>query len=105
MNRRPRRNHTPAFKAKVALAAVKNATGRSIFDRAHSSDANGYTGRSLDHEPAIEQTGLRVRSPSSNPKVNLMEGGINLTCWFLALTLLSHVAKFFSNHLFLRVSD
>ena len=23
MNRRPRRNHTPAFKAKVALAAVK----------------------------------------------------------------------------------
>jgi transposase len=23
MNRRPRRNHTPAFKAKVALAAIK----------------------------------------------------------------------------------
>ena len=23
MNRRPRRNHSPAFKAKVALAAVK----------------------------------------------------------------------------------
>jgi transposase len=23
MNRRPRRNHTPAFKARVALAAIK----------------------------------------------------------------------------------
>ncbi len=27
MSRRPRRNHTAAFKAKVALAAVKGALG------------------------------------------------------------------------------
>jgi hypothetical protein len=31
---------------------------------------------------------------ASVPKVNLMEGGINLTCRFLALTLLSHVRDF-----------
>jgi hypothetical protein len=30
MNRRPRRNHTPAFKAKVALAAVKGDRTRGI---------------------------------------------------------------------------
>ena len=44
MKRRARRNHTPAFKAKVALAAVKN--DRTIgqlaeqFDRAGSGFLN-----------------------------------------------------------------
>ena len=35
MSRRPRRNHTPAFKAKVALAAVKGDRMRipAIADR------------------------------------------------------------------------
>jgi hypothetical protein len=52
---------------------------------------------SVPSEPGAahsEQTGLRVRSLSTKPKVNLMEGGINLTCRFLALTLLSHVRSF-----------
>ena len=41
MTRRPRRNHTPAFKAKVALAALKGSgngleqTGRSTGDEAN----------------------------------------------------------------------
>jgi transposase len=35
MNRRPRRNHTPAFEAKVALAAVK---GRTIAQLAEQFD-------------------------------------------------------------------
>ena len=45
MNRRPRRNHTPAFKAKVALAAVKG--DRTItqlaehFDGTHPVTALG----------------------------------------------------------------
>src|ERR1700694_5485848 len=36
MNRRPRRNHTPAFKAKVALAAVKG--DRTIAQLAEQFD-------------------------------------------------------------------
>src|SRR5471032_2574231 len=36
MNRRPRRNHTPAFKAKVALAAVKG--DRTIVQLAEHFD-------------------------------------------------------------------
>ena len=32
MQRRPRRNHTPAFKAKVALAAVKGDRTAEHFD-------------------------------------------------------------------------
>ena len=38
MNRRPRRNHTPAFKAKVALAAVKGE--RTIAELAEHFDVH-----------------------------------------------------------------
>jgi hypothetical protein len=42
MNRRPRRNHSPAFKAKVALAAVKGdrtiAHGRALRRPPQSGD-------------------------------------------------------------------
>src|SRR5258708_12727384 len=38
MNRRPRRNHTPAFKAKVALAAVKG--DRTITQLAEHFDVH-----------------------------------------------------------------
>jgi transposase len=38
MNRRPRRNHTPAFKAKVALAAVKG--DRTIAQLAEQFDVH-----------------------------------------------------------------
>ena len=38
MNRRPRRNHTPAFKAKVALAAVKG--DRTITQLAEQYDVH-----------------------------------------------------------------
>jgi transposase-like protein len=38
MNRRPRRNHTPAFKAKVALAAVKGE--RTIAQLAEHFDVH-----------------------------------------------------------------
>ena len=46
MKRRPRRNHTPAFKAKVALAALKNdrtiaqlALMSFVKHRGHDPDA------------------------------------------------------------------
>jgi transposase len=38
MSRRPRRNHTPAFKAKVALAAVKG--DRTIAQLAEHFDVH-----------------------------------------------------------------
>jgi transposase len=38
MSRRPRRNHNPAFKAKVALAAVKG--GRTIAQFAEQFDVH-----------------------------------------------------------------
>lgn len=38
MNRRPRRNHTPAFKAKVALAAIKG--DRTLAELAEQFDVH-----------------------------------------------------------------
>ncbi len=38
MSRRPRRNHTPAFKAKVALAAVKG--DRTLAELAEQFDVH-----------------------------------------------------------------
>jgi len=38
MNRRPRRNHSPAFKAKVALAAIKG--DRTIAQLAEHFDVH-----------------------------------------------------------------
>ncbi len=38
MSRRPRRNHTPAFKAKVALAAIKG--GRTLAQLAEHFDVH-----------------------------------------------------------------
>ena len=38
MNRRPRRNHPPAFKAKVALAAVKGEL--TLAELAHRFDVH-----------------------------------------------------------------
>ncbi|MGA1810739.1 transposase, partial [Sphingobium salicis] len=36
MSRRPRRNHSPAFKAKVALAAIKGE--KTLAELAHDYD-------------------------------------------------------------------
>ena len=40
MSRRPRRNHTPAFKAKVALAAIKG--DRTLAELAEQFDVQAY---------------------------------------------------------------
>ena len=68
MSRRPRRNHTPAFKARVALAAVKGEM--TLADLAQQFDvhpnqitqwkaqllegASGVFGREGRSEPAID---------------------------------------------------
>ena len=54
MSRRPRRNHTPAFKAKVALAAIKG-------DRTLAQLANSSTSTPIRHiaEGAARGRGCR----------------------------------------------
>ena len=56
MSRRPRRNHTPAFKAKVALAAVRGektlAELAQQFD-VHPSPAVGGSSRATTLEPEV----------------------------------------------------
>ena len=43
MSRRPRRNHSPAFKAKVALAAVKGEKTRAELAQQFDVHANQIT--------------------------------------------------------------
>jgi hypothetical protein len=55
MSRRPRRNHTPAFKAKVALAAIKgDKTASGAFEESQQGVAAEL--RPLDHRAAIVET-------------------------------------------------
>jgi transposase len=51
MSRRARRNHTPAFKAKVALAAVKG--DRTLAQLAEQFDVHPNGKRSLKAEPPM----------------------------------------------------
>jgi len=43
MSRRPRRNHSPAFKAKVALAALKGDRTLAELAQIHDVHANQIT--------------------------------------------------------------
>ena len=60
MNRRPRRNHSPAFKAKVALAAVKG--DRTIAQLAEHFDVhpNQITAWKAQLEGALPEFSDRV---------------------------------------------
>lgn len=75
MSRRPRRNHTPAFKAKVALAAIKG--DKTLADLAQQFDvhpnqitqwkgqllegAAGVFGSGARAEPAIDLKSLHAK--------------------------------------------
>ena len=60
MTRRPRRNHTPAFKAKVALAAIKGektvAELAQLFD-VHPNQITTWKGQLLDGAAGVFGSG------------------------------------------------
>jgi transposase len=72
MSRRPRRNHTPAFKAKVALAAIKGEKTLSelaqLFD-VHPNQITQWKGQLL--EGAASVFGSEARAESSAPSVDI----------------------------------
>jgi transposase len=72
MTRRPRRNHTPAFKAKVALAAVKGE--RTLAELAQQSDVHAnqittWKAQLLDGAAGV--FGSEPRAASSAPAVDV----------------------------------
>ena len=60
MTRRPRRNHTPAFKAKVALAAIKGEKTvtelAQLFD-VHPNQITAWKGQLLDGAAGVFGSG------------------------------------------------
>jgi transposase-like protein len=93
MSRRPRRNHTPAFKAKVALAAIKG--DRTLvqlaeqFDvhpnqitswKAHleggAADVFGPDGNGAAQLPAIDVKSLRAKIGALTLENDFLEGGL-----------------------------
>jgi transposase-like protein len=72
MSRRPRRNHTPAFKAKVALAAIKGE--KMLADLAQQFDVhpNQITQwKSQLQEGAAGVFGSDARSDAQVPRVDI----------------------------------
>ena len=72
MKKRPRRNHTPAFKAKVALAALKG--DRTIAQRAEPFDVHPNqitTWKDQLQEGAIDVFASGASIKSSTPEVDI----------------------------------
>jgi transposase len=72
MTRRPRRNHTPAFKAKVALAAIKGEKTLAELAQQFDVHANQITQwRSQLLEGAADVFGGEARAEPSPPAVDV----------------------------------
>ena len=72
MSRRPRRNHTPAFKAKVALAAIKGE--KTLADLAQRFDVHPNQiaqWKAQLQEGAAGVFGPDARSDSDAPRVDI----------------------------------
>ena len=90
MTRRPRRNHTPAFKAKVALAAVKGE--KTLAELAQQSDVHpnqitSWKAQLLDGAAGV--FGAGARSEAAVPAVDVKTlhakiGELTLTNDFLS---------------------
>jgi len=72
MTRRPRRNHTPAFKAKVALAAIKGEKTLAELAQQFDVHANQITQwRSQLLEGAADVFGSEARPEPTAPTVDI----------------------------------
>ena len=72
MSRRPRRNHTPTFKAKVALAAIKGEKTRADLAQQFDVHPNQITHwKAQLQEGAAGVFGPDARSDSDAPRVDI----------------------------------
>jgi len=72
MSRRPRRNHTPAFKAKVALAAIKGDKTPTDLAQQFDVHSNQITQwKAQLQEGAAGMFGAEARSDTPTPLVDL----------------------------------
>ncbi len=71
MTRRPRRNHSPAFKAKVALAALKGeqtlAELAQIYD-VHPNQIKQWKDRLTDEMAGVFEDGPKAKEPEIDVK-------------------------------------
>ena len=92
MARRPRRNHSPAFKAKVAVAAIKGE--KTLIELARDFDvhpnqikqwrgqllegATGVFGDSLkaEPEPVIDVKTLHAKTGELTPETDFLSGAL-----------------------------
>ena len=94
MQRRPRRNHTPAFKAKVALAAIKGdrtlAQLAEQFDvhpnqiiswkaqlESGAADVFGPGGGNAAAQPAVDVKSLHAKLGELTLENDFLEGALN----------------------------
>ena len=75
MSKRPRRNHTPAFKAKVALAAVKG--DRTVAQlEGGAADVFGPGGGNGATQPAIDVKSLHAKIGELTLENDFLEGAL-----------------------------
>jgi transposase-like protein len=92
MTRRKRRNHSPAFKAKVALAALKGESTLSELAKHFDVHANQiaqwkeqllsgapevFGGSSGSAEPAVDVTALHAKIGKLSLENDFLEGALN----------------------------
>ena len=94
MSRRPRRNHTPAFKARVALAAIKG--DRTLVELAEQFDVHpnqitswkaqleggaadvfGAGGNNGAAQPAVDVKSLHAKIGALTLENDFLEGALN----------------------------
>ena len=72
MSRRPRRNHSPSFKSKVALAAVKGEqTITELSQRfdVHPNQITQWKNQLLEQLPSVFEQGGKSKEPSVDIKI------------------------------------
>ncbi|MCC7195508.1 MAG: hypothetical protein IT356_08145 [Gemmatimonadaceae bacterium] len=79
MPRRPRRGHSPAFKAKVALAAVKGEWRERLLGGAADVSADGRPAG-----PPVEVKTLHAKIGDLAPENNFLDRALTRARWLSA---------------------